>query len=60
MNRTDKFYKMCRCEVKAGYRLDPTKCTQSQRRKEMLKHLNRHLDNPWTRLKRRIGEWLYR
>jgi hypothetical protein len=58
MTRNGEFFKMCRCEVKAGYRLDPVKCTQTQRRQEMLKHLHRHVDNPITRSKRRIVEWL--
>jgi hypothetical protein len=57
MTPADKFFKMCRCEVKSGYRLDPIRCTPKQRHNEMMKHIHRHLDGPITKFKRRFYEW---
>ena len=58
--RYSDFCKMANCEIKAGYRLDPLKCTDKERRQETKKHLHRHINNPWRILKRRFYGWLNR
>lgn len=57
-NNTRRWNKMAMCEVKSGYRRDPLKITDRDRRQDTRKHIHIYLNNPLRRVKRAIYEWL--